>query len=162
MYNRQNSGFTLFEVLIALVVLSIGLLGLVGLQTTSLKFNQSSYQRTQATNLAYSILDRVRVNRTVALSTTAYNLPEGSTPPTATDCSTTTCAPNALAAYDLSEWYTAVTGTLPNASAGIAISDLPSGIRLYVVTISWDDLVWDDAAKTLDRGNTQVTVRSEI
>lgn len=160
--NRKIKGFTLLEVLIAMLVLSIGLLGLFGLQTTSLKFNHSSYQRTQATNMAYSLLDRARINRSIALSTTAYNLPVGSVPPSATDCNNNTCDPNGLAAHDLFEWYTLVTNTLPGAQAGVAISDLPGGARLYIVTITWSDLVWDDAAKSLGRGNTQVVVRSEI
>lgn len=160
--NAKNKGFTLLEVLISMVVLSIGLLGLFGLQTTSLKFSHSSYQRTQATNLAYSLLDRARVNRSLALSTTAYNLPVGSIPPSATDCNSNSCDPNGLAAHDLFEWYTEVTNTLPDAQAGVAINDLPGGARLYVITITWPDLVWDDATKSLDRGNTQVIVRSEI
>jgi len=161
-YIKKSKGFTLLEVLISMIILSIGLLGLLGLQSTSLKFTHSSYQRTQATSLAYSILDRIRTNRKLALSTTAYSLPIGATPPTATSCDLTVCDPSSLAAHDLYEWYTSVDNILPNAQVGVAINDFTTGTRLYVITISWDDLTWDDTQKTLDRSATQITVRSEI
>lgn len=60
-------GLTLVEILVALLVLSIGLLGLAALQTTSLRFNTSAYYRTQATALAYDLSDRMRANRQAAL-----------------------------------------------------------------------------------------------
>jgi type IV pilus assembly protein PilV len=60
-------GLTLVEILVALLVLSIGLLGLAGLQSASLRFNTSAYFRTQATALAYSLADRMRANREAAL-----------------------------------------------------------------------------------------------
>ena len=62
------SGFTLLEVLVALVILSIGLLGLAGLQAASLRYNHSSYLRSQATLIAYDIVDRMRANRQEALN----------------------------------------------------------------------------------------------
>ena len=61
---RRESGFSLIEVLVALLVLSIGLLGLAALQAQGLRFNHDAYVRTQATNLAYDIVDRMRVNNT--------------------------------------------------------------------------------------------------
>ena len=53
-FTKSARGFTLLETMIALVIFSIGLLGLAGLQATSIKFNQSAYLRTQATFLAGS------------------------------------------------------------------------------------------------------------
>jgi type IV pilus assembly protein PilV len=64
---RKSRGLTLVEILVALLVLSIGMLGLAGLQTQSLRFNSSSYHRTQATVLAYDFADRMRANRRAAL-----------------------------------------------------------------------------------------------
>ena len=63
---RRQQGVTLVEVLVALVVLSIGLLGLAGLQLLSLKTNQGSANRTQASAAAASILDVIRGNRAAA------------------------------------------------------------------------------------------------
>src|SRR5690606_37489064 len=95
------AGFTLIEVLVALIVLSIGLLGLAALQIQSIKHNTDAYFRTQATLLAYDIIDRMRAN-SAAVSAGIY---EVSAPP-ATEV---TCGEDAagcgsaaeLAAYDL-------------------------------------------------------------
>jgi len=57
------SGFSMIEVLIALVVLALGLLGFALLQTLNLRYTQSANHRTQATNLAYDLLDQMRANR---------------------------------------------------------------------------------------------------
>ena len=63
----DQRGTTLIEVLIALIVLSIGLLGLALLQVTSVQSNHSAYYRSQATVLAHDLADRMRANRTAAL-----------------------------------------------------------------------------------------------
>ncbi|MFD0739462.1 type IV pilus modification protein PilV [Lysobacter koreensis] len=60
------AGFTLIEVLIAILVMAVGLLGFAMMQTMSLRFAQAANQRTQATNLAYDLLDQMRANRLVA------------------------------------------------------------------------------------------------
>ncbi len=62
--NRRSrqSGFSLLEVLIAIVITSIGLLGLAAMQATGLRNNHSAYHRSQATVLAYDIADRMRSN----------------------------------------------------------------------------------------------------
>ncbi|MEM1081555.1 MAG: type IV pilus modification protein PilV [Pseudomonadota bacterium] len=57
---------TLIEILITLLVLAIGLLGLAALQGFSLQSGQTSYLRTQATNLAYEVTDFTRSNRSIA------------------------------------------------------------------------------------------------
>ena len=56
-------GFSMIEVLIAIVVLAIGLLGFALMQTMTLRYTQSANSRTLATNLAYSLLDQMRTNR---------------------------------------------------------------------------------------------------
>jgi type IV pilus assembly protein PilV len=56
----KNTGFTLIEVLIAMLVLAGGLLGLAGLQAASLSNGQSAYNRSQATQLAYQLADNMR------------------------------------------------------------------------------------------------------
>lgn len=58
----RQAGLSLIEALIALVVLSIGLLGLASLQINSLKFNQTAHLRTQASQLAYRMLDTMRAS----------------------------------------------------------------------------------------------------
>ncbi|TVQ74653.1 MAG: type IV pilus modification protein PilV, partial [Oceanospirillales bacterium] len=67
LFIHKQNGVSLIEILIALVVLSIGLLGMAALQTRTLSLNHSAYQRTQAVNLSYDIVDRMRSNRRAAL-----------------------------------------------------------------------------------------------
>lgn len=61
--SRAQRGATLIEVLVAVLVLSFGLLGLGALQTVSLRSNSNSFFRTQAVNLSYEIIDELRANR---------------------------------------------------------------------------------------------------
>lgn len=68
MHKKYLSGFTLLEAMIALLILSIGLLGNASLQAYSLKVNHGAYQRSQAFILAYDMMDRLRANRTAALA----------------------------------------------------------------------------------------------
>lgn len=64
----NQGGFSLIEVLVAVVILGFGLLGFALLQTMNVRFVQSSNYRTQATNLSYELLDQMRVNRVDASS----------------------------------------------------------------------------------------------
>jgi type IV pilus assembly protein PilV len=116
-------GFTLLEVLVAMLVLSIGLLGLAGLMASSLKNSHSAYQRTQATWLAYDVLDRMRANRGVALAG-GYNLGLGATP-----------GGSGLAATDLGEWDAALTSTLPAGDGSIAVA---AGGAVTII-VQWND-----------------------
>lgn len=117
-------GFSLLEVLVAIVVLSIGLLGLAGLMASGLKNAHSAYHRTQATWLAYDVLDRMRANRQVALAG-GYNLALGATP-----------GGSGLAATDLSEWDTALTETLPAGDGSISVT---TASRAVTIIVQWND-----------------------
>ena len=65
-FSRRPCGFSLIEVLVAILVLAVGLLGYALLQTMTVRLTQSSNQRTQATNLACDMLDQMRANRMAA------------------------------------------------------------------------------------------------
>jgi type IV pilus assembly protein PilV len=58
--HRRHTGFTLVEVLVAVLVLAVGLIGLAGLQLASMKSNHSAYRRSQAAIAVYDLLDRIR------------------------------------------------------------------------------------------------------
>jgi len=123
----RQSGFTLLEVLIAILVLSIGLLGLAGLMASSMRNSHSAYQRTQATWLAYDMIDRMRVNRDVAIaSTNNYNI----TLATATSSST------GLAGIDVTGWKTTLANALPAGNGSVAVV---SGTRAVTVIVQWND-----------------------
>ncbi len=70
----RNSGFTLVEVLVALIILSVGLLSMATLMMASLQTSQSAYMRSQASLLTYDIVERMRANYDQATTTGAYVL----------------------------------------------------------------------------------------
>jgi type IV pilus assembly protein PilV len=128
----KNAGFTLIEILIAMVVLALGLLGLAGLQATSLRNNQSAYNRSQATELAYELADRMRANVAGKAAYTAI-LPSSAT--AKANCLTTTgCSPAEMAENDLFEWNSAVKNNLPSGIGTLAVS-----ANVYTIGITWDD-----------------------
>ena len=99
-----NSGFSLIEVLVAMLVLTIGLLGMANLQSRSIAGGYDAYLRTQASALAHSIIDRMRANRRQALGTPNYKTSFEADPllPTA-DCGRG-CSPQDMARQDVLEW----------------------------------------------------------
>lgn len=98
---QRQRGFSLLEVLVALLVLSIGLLGLAALQTMGLKFNTQSYQRTQAVLNAYDIIDRIRANP-AGMATGGYDdVDIAAAAPTLPTCP---CTPAQMAVYDIAQW----------------------------------------------------------
>lgn len=114
---NRSRGFTLLEVLIAVLVFSLGLLGVAGLMVLSVRTNHSAYLRTQASFLAESMADRIRssVGRT-----RDYN---GDYPVSGSggdDCRDSPCTPDALVARDRQAWSQQLTTFLPsNSSASI-------------------------------------------
>ena len=137
------SGFSLIEVLVALLVLSIGLLGLAALQTTSLQFNTASYFRTQATLLAYDIVDRMRANPT-GVSDGNYDVASASAAATAksatASCGTASCITSDLAKYDLGQWYTKMEATLPGSTSpttNYALISRDTATNVVTITINW-------------------------
>lgn len=118
---KPQRGITMIEVLIAVVVLSIGLLGMAALQTQSVRLNHSAYLRSQATSLAYDMSDRMRVNRN-NLGNYAHAM--GAAPPAGTT----------VAATDVSAWLLALDRTLPLGQGSIAING-----DTVTITVQWDD-----------------------
>lgn len=138
---NKNKGFTLIEVLIAMLVLAVGLLGLAGLQATSLGHNLSAYNRGQATQLAYDIAERMRANPSVAgnylttfMAPTAATCATNDTPCTACTSAANSCTPAQLTVKDLFEWNIALTSTLPSGTGTITITG-----AVYTITVNWDD-----------------------
>lgn len=134
-----QSGLTLLEILIAVLVLSVGLLGVAGLQLTGLKNGQQSYQRSQVAVLAYEMADRMHANRQAA-ETGAYAFAAPPPVPGA-NCQTGNCTSAELAAWDTWDWYTnnMLPSLTPGASATIVCTTVCGPGLLQTLTITWDE-----------------------
>jgi len=131
---RRQHGFTLMEVLISVVVLSIGLLGLAGLQINGLKNSNGSYQRSQANLLANEIIDRIRANRT-GLTAGYYNSLLSNTP-SDPGCITSGCTVQQIAQYDEFLWSTELANRLPSGTGKVTGAGVDS---VFTVTVMWDE-----------------------
>jgi len=135
----RQTGFSLLEVMIAIVILSVGVLGIAALQTTSSVLTESSVHRSQAAALAIEIVERMRVNATEAKAG-SYNI---SVLPTLTrNCTgpSKDCSTAEMKDHDLRVWSGRVTALLPSGTATIN-SSADNGIDPVdiTVTIQWDD-----------------------
>jgi type IV pilus assembly protein PilV len=120
----RSGGVTLIEILVAILILSFGLLGSAGLQMAGLRAALGANQRTTATLLAYDAADRMRANIAAVNAGNYHNY----TPMQTTNCMQTVgCGPVQMAQHDMYEW-------------GQAIADqLPSGIGIVCRDSSPDD-----------------------
>ncbi|MES2369191.1 MAG: type IV pilus modification protein PilV [Pseudomonadota bacterium] len=126
----KQSGFTLLEILVAMLVMAIGLLGLAGLMTSSMRDNLSASHRTQATWMAYDILDRMRANRSSAISGD-YVTTMGS----AASCSA--AAPTGtVPVQDVAAWKSQLACVLPAGNGSIAVDP---NTRAATILIQWND-----------------------
>jgi len=117
---RQQAGLSLIEVLVAMVLLSIGLLGLAGLQASGMRVGQSSIQRSQAAQLAHDMIERMRAN---AANAGAYALALGEAAPA---CSN-------VAACDLRDWRLRLQ-SLPAGTGAVTVNGTQA-----TVLVQWDD-----------------------
>lgn len=129
---NNQSGFTLLEILITILIMTIGLLGLAGLQVVALRSNNTSYLRSQAVIQAYDMADRMRANLPGVVAG-AYNAISGT--PTAQDCESSTCTPAQMATYDARQWNIANAALFPSGQ-GTVVSGANS---TFTIAISWDD-----------------------
>jgi type IV pilus assembly protein PilV len=112
---ERSSGFSLVEVMVAVFVLTVSMLGVGALQITSKRTHFESVQRTTAALLAQELLERMRTNAgqltvyTAAGSGRILDL-ETAAELVSPDCASATCSPNGLALYDLAEFFDALRG----------------------------------------------------
>jgi type IV pilus assembly protein PilV len=123
---QSQSGFTMLEVLVSILIMAIGMLGLAGLMAASMRNNHGAYHRTQAVWLAYDVADRMRANRQEALAG-SYNIALGAAAP----------GGGAINAVDLGQWLNAVSA-LPQGQGAVNVADL-AGDRIVTITVQWND-----------------------
>jgi len=142
--HKFERGLSMIEILITILVVSIGLLGLAGLQFAGLHAANSAQEHTLATLLAQDIEERIRANTKAATGPTfAYNnvALDSTSSPAAGDCVTATCTDTQMANFDIYQWYRLIVPTagvkplLPNAAINITSNDGTT----FQITIQWGD-----------------------
>lgn len=123
---KSQRGASLIEVLVAIVILAIGLLGIAGLQATSVQSNYSAYYRSQATLLAYELGDRMRANRTAGLASGS----DSDFPASSSGNSVS----GTQAQKDKAQWLNSLALQLPDGTGMIA----KSGTTL-TISVRWND-----------------------
>lgn len=171
----RNRGFTLIEVLVALVLLSIGLLGLAKLQFWGVKHTGSAYFRTQATQLANEMVERMRSNP-AAVADGKYQWQEADDEKCddenykkeredLPDCRTTSCTPDQMATYDLfavacglnkNKGEEGVSGLLPQGTLRVSCKN--TGLASCIVKIHWQESDDVDAKVEAKGSFVQMTV----
>lgn len=136
-YQRCQTGASMIEVLVAIIVLSIGLLGLAGLQTAGLKHNQSASFRSTASMMAYSILDSMRANRVAAgEGGYAHSASAEDSAGTETEAETKAEAESlAFPEQDMKTWLEELALRLPEGTGTVGV-DVDNKVT---ITIQWDD-----------------------
>lgn len=138
----RHLGVTLIEVLVAILVMAIGMLGIAGLQARALKYGQSSYERSVAVIQAQSITDSMRANAAQARQN-AYNI--------AKKCDTT-AASASQADRDLAAWIGQLQTSLSGAAANVC-----GGINCNAAGVCTVSVQWDDTRGSVEAsGSTQI------
>jgi type IV pilus assembly protein PilV len=129
---KRNGGFTLVEVLIALIILSVGMLGIAGLYVHSMQAGRTSLFRHHAVTLAGDVADRIRANPRAAI---AYSQAGANN-----NCVNggVDCTPAQMAANDIDLWDQQAADTLPNGTVTVVFDNavLPP---TYEITVAWDE-----------------------
>ena len=136
--NMHQHGFTIVEAMITFLILSVGLLGMAGLQTKGLQMGQNSYQRSQAAMFAQDIAERMRANVDETVDNVTYKIGVDESAATDQNCVLNTCTPAQLAEFDLAQWKDNVATALPNGKAGVNIASDGNSAAI-TVTIYWDE-----------------------
>ena len=153
--SRSHSGFTLLEVLIALLVMSIGLLGIGKMMMLSARANDSAYMRSQATALAYTILDDMRANRQAAI-VQGYDTALGVFP------GSPGCTSAQVAQNDTQLWNNALAAELPGGTGTVITAIAPdksTGANNVTATIT---VTWLDTVAEQSFGNPTGTTVSVV
>lgn len=158
---NDTSGFTLLEVLVAVLIVSLGMLGIGAALATVHRSTSSSYLQQQSVQLASDIIERMRQNDTAA-QTFDYNIvyAGGIVAPPAVMCdqSGVACSGAELATYDLWQWRSSVNSLLPGGTAKVAVVLTPANTYEATVTVTYNDR---PAATALKSGATTRTVQLE-
>lgn len=149
---RHQSGVSLIEVLVAILVIALGILTMLAMQINSTKLTKTSEMRAMGALLVSDLADRMRANRT-GFTNNEYAVTESAAAPKAiTTCtgSKANCTPAEMAQQDLAEWLTNIRFNLPSGTARVSPIDTDatlgkSGVDVWLIWIEPDE---KDAAGT--------------
>jgi len=150
-----QDGFTLLEILVAIVVLSIGLLGLAGLQVASLGNNQVAYYRGIASQQTYDMADRIRADLAGVTAGNYDNLTAAI--PVDPACFTAGCSVANSVLTDQFQWLTNIAAALPGGTgtvrcvvgpAATCATNTAGSNRVFDITVLWNEkgLAFNDPA----------------
>lgn len=132
----RHAGFSLVEALVALLVLSIGMLGIAALYVESLRSGRTALLRTQAVTLAADMADRIRANR---MGLDAYEaVVTSSNTNAACEPGGGGCDTQALARHDKAVWLGTLEEALPGAT-GTVDYDGGTAPPTYIITVTWSE-----------------------
>ncbi|WP_374563108.1 type IV pilus modification protein PilV [Nitrosomonas sp.] len=150
---RNNSGFSLIEVLITILIVSFGLLGMAALILSGARSNNIAHYRSIASKQTEDIADRMRANL-AGVSAGAYNALTA-TIPASNDCLTNICNAAQVAAYDHAQWNTANSRLLPGGS-GTVNGNVATG---FEITLMWIEKEMNGQEDSACPGGTPVNTR---
>ncbi len=129
---RKQSGFSLVEVLIALVIMSVGMLGIAGLYVHSMQAGRTSMLRHHAVTLVGDVADRIRANPRAGIAYEGAGL-DGSCVSGVVNCDDV-----AMAEHDILLWKQQATDTLPDGDVDITFDDSGNPPN-YVIDVTWSE-----------------------
>ena len=130
---KSQTGFGLVESLVALVVVSVGMIGIAALYNQGLGAGRTALYRTQAVNLAADMADRIRVNRRGGASYGGAAANNNCDP-----IGAATCSPVQMAAHDLFVWQALVAATLPAGAGVVAVAGTTP--PTYTIRVTWTEV----------------------
>ena len=173
-WQPDQGGFTLLEVLVAVVVLSFGVLGAVGLQAAALQANKEARYQSAAVALGRELGDLMRGNKGIAITTgvgNPYLIDYTGTLPGANPTCSPCASPTEMAQFNMQDWLARVSGALPGARVVVCYDASPytsaDGVPqwacsnsggLAVVKIGWTRQSTDKSATTPERAVRPVVV----
>ncbi len=134
----KQTGFSMLEILISLVIIAIAMLGAAGIQLNVLRLNKGSQSRTQAIFLASDMAERMEANKAGAVGGNYSLALTSASSVAATDCTAQACDAPTLAAWDISQWGQTISKALPQASWSISTAAVANPIT-YSIVIKWVD-----------------------
>lgn len=122
-YPRRQNGLSMLELLVALIIFSLGIMGIASLHANGLKYSHTAENRSQASLLSSDIIDRARANlpNLQDYELSLGKLPNGN-------------KRHVIAQTDLEEWYERVSTYLPGGQGEVTIKDKRLSVRIV-----WND-----------------------